>query len=144
MMAGRKEGPRLFTLEEANRLLPQVKELLQQLRAGRDEIQKLEEKKAVEELSWLQPNGTVSPAAAAAVAEVDKLLEKAARSFEEILGKLNVLGAQLKDLEEGLVDFFAARGSEVVYLCWREGEREIRFWHDLKSGFSGRKPLEKS
>lgn len=142
-MTAKKQGPRIFTVEEANGQLPQVRELLQQLRKVREEIRKLEEKKAVEELAWLQPDGTVSPKAKAAIAQIEKSLEEAAHSFEEPLKQMNALGAQLKDLDEGLVDFFTARGEELVYLCWREGEDRIRFWHDLESGFAGRQPIER-
>lgn len=141
-MTAKEQGPKLFTVEEANQLIPQVRDFLRQLRKERDEIDKLEEKKAVEELSWLQPDGTVSPKAQMAVSQMEKSLEEATRSFKELLGQLDALGAQLKDLEEGLIDFFAARREELVYLCWKEGEDRIRFWHDLKSGFSGRRPLE--
>jgi hypothetical protein len=47
----------------------------------------------------------------------------------------------LKDLDTGLVDFYSLRGSEIVFLCWKEGEAEIKHWHSLKGGFSTRKPI---
>jgi hypothetical protein len=51
------------------------------------------------------------------------------------------VGALVKDLDDGLVDFPARRGAEEILLCWRLGEEEIAFWHGLDEGFSGRKPL---
>ena len=52
------------------------------------------------------------------------------------------MGAHLKDLDSGLVDFYSRRGQEIIFLCWKEGEAEIRNWHNLQSGFSNRKPLK--
>ncbi len=135
--------PKLFTVEEANRLLPQVKRILHSLRGRGEKIRRLEQKKAVEELSWLREDGTVSPRAREAVASLEESLDEQSRAFEGDLEHLASIGAQLKNLEEGLVDFFTARGDELVYLCWREGEDQIRYWHDLESGFPGRQPLEK-
>jgi len=57
------------------------------------------------------------------------------------LEKLFHLGAHVKDLDSGLVDFYSHRGSEVVFLCWKEGENEIRHWHSLEGGFRNRQPL---
>jgi hypothetical protein len=47
-------------------------------------------------------------------------------------------GAQLKDLRTGLVDFLSRRQGREVFLCWRYGEPEVRYWHDLEAGFAGR------
>ncbi len=135
-------SPRVFTLEEANRLLPRVEEFLKSVRKERGGIQSLEKRKAIEELSWLREDGTVSPKAEEAISNLEKFQRKDLRRLEDILKELGSLGVQLKDPEEGLVDFFAARGDSLVYLCWKEGEDQIRYWHDLESGFAGRRPIE--
>lgn len=133
---------RLFTVEEANRLLPQVRAILQGLRRRRQKIQKLEVKKAVEELSWLREDGSVSPKAQKAVERLEQTQKKEREGFEKDLEELGRLGCQLKDLDEGLVDFFTQRAEALVYLCWKDGEDRIQFWHDLESGFAGRRPIE--
>ncbi len=133
---------KLFTLEEANKMLPTVRGMLQSLRSRRYEIGKLEEKKAVEELSWLREDGTVSPKAREEVARLDELLRQEKEALDEALGRLIATGAQLKDLDEGLVDFLAERDGEVVCLCWKDGEERISSWHDLESGFAGRRPMD--
>ena len=133
---------KLFTVEEADQLLPQVRRFLKEMRACRDRMAKLEKEKAVEELCWLLPDGTVSPKAQEQLAKLDAEQKLQESSFEKLLRTMTLLGAQLKDLDDGLVDFFASRGEELVYLCWKEGEDRIRFWHDLESGFGGRRPLE--
>jgi hypothetical protein len=51
------------------------------------------------------------------------------------------MGVEIKDLGTGLVDFRTERDGMVVYLCWRLGEDPIRYWHELDTGFAGRKPL---
>jgi len=133
---------KLFTVEEADKLLPQVRRLLREMRACRDRMEKLEKEKAVEELSWLQPDGTVSPKAKDQLARLDAEQKQQASSFEKLLREMTLLGAQLKDLDDGLVDFFTPRGEDLVYLCWKEGEDRISYWHDMQSGFAGRRPLE--
>ena len=133
---------KLFTVEEADQLLPHVRRFLKDLRVCRDRVEQLEKEKAIEELSWLQPDGTVSPKAEVQLKRLQEEQKQHAASFERLLRQMTLLGAQLKDLDDGLVDFFAPRGEDLVYLCWKEGEDRIRFWHDLESGFGGRRPLE--
>ena len=140
-MARQEKAPQLLTVPQANDLLPRVRKILAELRGSQGNIRKLEEKKAVEELTWLQPDGSVSFRAKEAVEGMDEFLEKEVRLFEKGLEELSGIGAQLKDLEEGLVDFLAAREDNLVCLCWREGESQIQYWHDLESGFAGRHPL---
>jgi hypothetical protein len=58
-----------------------------------------------------------------------------------LVEEIEALGAEVKDLELGLVDFPAEREGETVLLCWRVGEEEIGYWHGLEEGFAGRRPL---
>jgi len=53
-------------------------------------------------------------------------------------------GCQLKDMEMGLIDFPAIRDGREVYLCWKLGEEQIGYWHDVEAGYAGRQPLEDS
>ena len=133
--------PKIFTLEEANGLIPAVRAILQSLRSRRYEIGKIEEKKAVEELSWLQEDGTVSPRAREEVARLDELLRQEREALDEALARLVATGAHLKDPDEGLVDFLAEREGGLICLCWKDGEERIGYWHDLESGFAGRRPI---
>ena len=66
-----------------------------------------------------------------------------ARDIEALLREIAELGVELKDPEQGLVDFRTQRRGREVYLCWKLGEgSRISFWHDLDTGFSGRKIIE--
>ena len=73
--------------------------------------------------------------------EVTKALDEGTREMVACAGEIQALGAIVKDLELGLVDFPSLREGEEVLLCWRVGEEEIGFWHSLDEGFSGRRPL---
>lgn len=120
-----------FTLEEATQLLPEVRELLERMQVYRDRLV-VDWKSAEPVVRMAGQNGGGKHAND----YLDDLLQLNRR-----LKRLNELGVQLKDLDQGLVDFPAWRDGEEVLLCWRQGEEEIGFWHDLESGFRGRKPL---
>ena len=72
--------------------------------------------------------------------ELNAAVTKLYRSIEV----LEAAGVSLKGIDEGLVDFPSKRFDEDVWLCWKAGEPEIKFWHDTDSGFMGRKPIEVS
>ncbi len=59
----------------------------------------------------------------------------------ERLRYLQGIGVQLKDVEQGILDFPTRMHGRDVYLCWRLGEDEVAYWHDIESGYAGRKPL---
>ena len=59
----------------------------------------------------------------------------------QLLARITKLGVQVKDVEAGLIDFPHLRGAEEVLLCYRLGEAELTYWHDLDRGFAGRRPL---
>jgi hypothetical protein len=62
-------------------------------------------------------------------------------SFEEQKDNFDALGCELKDLAQGLVDFYTMRDGTLAYLCWREGEDVIQYWHPLEGGFAAREEL---
>ena len=68
-------------------------------------------------------------------------LQKNSEQVEKRLQEIRDRGLVVRSLDDGLVDFPTQREGRYVYLCWREGEAEIRFWHDLDTGFAGRQPL---
>jgi hypothetical protein len=120
-----------FTLEEAEALLPQVKELLDEMTEVRDEIVSSGANLASVLQSASGNGGSKSSS------EYILLLQR----FNASLATLQEFGVELKDLDQGLVDFPSYRGEQLIFLCWKRGEDHIRFWHDLESGIAGRKPL---
>jgi hypothetical protein len=66
---------------------------------------------------------------------------KAAAALDELLRQLRDLGAEVKGIDQGLVDFPSLRDGRLVYLCWQVGEDRVMYWHELDAGFAGRQPL---
>jgi hypothetical protein len=129
---------RHFTPEEANAELEYVRPLVEQLVAERAvHVAALEKQEELERK--IRGNGGGIPPAelAGATAEVDAIARRLAKLVDEI----NEHGAEVKDLETGLIDFPALRNGETVLLCWQLGEDEIGFWHRVEDGYAGRRPL---
>jgi hypothetical protein len=128
---------RLFTLEEASAMLPAVRELVAEIQAKKRELDGLSgELEAL--LERASGNGHDS---AARSVSMRAATARTASELDGLLTKLQATGCELKGIEDGLVDFPAERDGRVVYLCWRMGEEEIGFWHELDTGFPGRQPL---
>ena len=140
-MASEEAKVKLLTVEEANALLPQIRLTLKSLRDIRNVVLRTEAQIEIEEMTSSDSKGQLSPAGQAAVTKLMEAFHYQTRQFEEKLEELFQMGAHLKDLETGLIDFYSRRGPEVVFLCWKEGEEEIAHWHSLQGGFKSRQPL---
>jgi hypothetical protein len=127
---------RFFTVDEANAALPSVRERVLALRETRRRVRDLQAKTDVEELTLAGTTLDRGPLRALIEETRDAMAE-----FQRGLALLRALGCELKDLDRGLVDFYARRGDDVVYLCWMEGEDSLAWWHPLDAGFQGRAPL---
>lgn len=121
---------RFFTLEEANAALPRLNQLLEQLMAARRAI--IDARPDLWPVLKKSIGNGGSKKAGELLAEFERV-QAAMAAIEEI-------GVTLKDVDYGLVDFLHRRpdGRE-VYLCWRYGEPEVAYWHELHAGFAGRK-----
>jgi hypothetical protein len=129
---------RYFTVEEANEALAEVRPLTEELVSHRRALVELQERQAALTTRISGNGGNVEPSE---LQEVQERLDEEVAGIARCVARIHELGAQVKDLDEGLVDFPALRGGEDVLLCWRLGEDEIGFWHGLDEGFSGRKRL---
>ena len=130
---------KLFTLQEANAILPRVSEAVARLQEIYAQFRLYAEGEEYP-ASLQRSNGHPRSKSASSVPhlrEIQALRDEAESLIKEIVGT----GAVLKDVEQGLVDFPAERDGRVVYLCWKQGEDDIRFWHELHTGFAGRQPL---
>ena len=129
---------RHFTPEEANAALEQVGPLVERMvEQRREHLDALERQEELERR--IRGNGGGIPPATLAetAAEVDRIARSLAQTVDEIADH----GAEVKDLDEGLIDFPALRHGETVLLCWKLGEDEIRYWHRIEDGFAGRQEL---
>jgi hypothetical protein len=129
---------KLFTLEEAQALLPDAREEVLAMQECKRAIDLLREDLS-DVAGRSSGNGHVHDEAA--VGEKRRKAEALVAQLNERLARLNEWGIEMKGLDEGLLDFPSDRDGRVVYLCWRLGEDRIGFWHELDEGFAGRQPL---
>ncbi len=126
---------RQFTVDEANTLLPSI---VPQLETLRDLVKRLMAVR--EQLDALGPqargNGQATVAMRLEIESAD-LMAKA----DGLLRGLLDMGVEVKDPIQGLIDFRSLRDGREVYLCWRLGEGQLAYWHELDAGFQGRRPL---
>jgi hypothetical protein len=133
---------KMLTLEEANALLPQVRAILKSLRDLRDRVLRIQAQIEIEEMTGVGSDGRLTPAAQNAVTIQMDEFQVHTNQFENLLEELFQLGAHLKDLNRGLIDFYSVRDEKVVFLCWIEGESEIQHWHTIEGGFQSRQSLD--
>ena len=124
---------KLFTLQEANALLPSVKVILARIQRAHRGLGKYRDdaRKAAEAAE--QGGGGIDDGGAYAIILTEMTSQ---------MSELDALGVQLKDFERGLIDFPSLRDGRVVLLCWQMGEGDkLEWWHDVDAGFAGRTPL---
>jgi hypothetical protein len=129
---------RTFTVEEANAAVVELRPIVEQLvRHGRNLA--AAQRRQAELVTRIAGNG--GDMAPSDLREAAEMIESEAAAIGKCADLIDAAGAQIKSLEEGLLDFPALRGDEVVLLCWKLGEEEIGYWHGVDEGFAGRKPL---
>jgi len=124
-----------FTTNEANMALPDVIKKYEYALAKTTEIKKIEKQ------LQMCASGTNS---FEEYVSLKQTLNSAITKFYESVEILENTGVVVKSIEQGLLDFPSKRFDEEVWLCWKYGETEIKFWHEKDSGFMGRKPIEVS
>ena len=131
--------PKLFTLSEANSLLPRLEPLLRRLRESYTEREQ-----EGEVMDRFRRKATLDGGALPSdhLAEARQEIARLSVILQEGLHEIESWGCVVKDPNLGLVDFVALRGNQRVFLCWHLGEPEIGFWHSLEEGFAGRKPID--
>ena len=130
----------LFTQEEANAALPEVRPLVERMVEERRALVALgEELEAVQALICGN-GGSLDPSR---VGDLQEAVAAAAAALSATVDEIAGRGVQVKDLDRGLVDFPARHpeSGDTVLLCWELGEPDVAHWHDLEEGFAGRKPL---
>ncbi len=132
---------RLFTVTEANALIPRLEHLLRRIDPTLARLRELRDLIDDAESYW--GDGLVSAPAKDRDAYADALAEQSdlERSVQATIDEIHALGCELKDVSRGLVDFPARIGTEVAYLCWQRGEDRLGWWHTLEAGFACRKAL---
>ena len=123
----------LYTPQTANKALPEVRRLFSNILMHKKQAVALQE-----QVEMVIQSGS----------KFDQFVKKkqelnaAVSSYYKAIEQLEATGVVIKDVEQGLLDFPSKRFDEEVWLCWKVGEDEIKFWHSKDEGFMGRKPLE--
>ena len=120
-----------FTLDEANAIAAMIRPLLGEILEIRREIL------AMRPSVW----PVVEKAAGNGGSKDASILAHEFQRMDELVREIMATGAELKDLNSGLVDFLALCDEREVYLCWRYDENEIQYWHELDAGFLGRQSI---
>ncbi|HEV8573671.1 MAG TPA: DUF2203 domain-containing protein [Dehalococcoidia bacterium] len=129
-------APRRFTLQEAEILLPRLSGLLAEIQARKADYETF--RRRVEALGLqMKGNGHM----VTDLKEAQAGLERSAEEVNRLAKELPDTGGELKDLDQGLVDFRTEMDGREVYLCWKLGETSIGWWHELDTSFGGRQPL---
>ncbi|HZC18525.1 MAG TPA: DUF2203 domain-containing protein [Rubrobacteraceae bacterium] len=123
--------PRLFTVEEANALLPKLRELLKDIAVHRDRMR--------EKAPRLEP--ILKASASNGGGRVGSEYGVEAYNLYLAIERIRELGVLLKDLDAGLLDFPHEREGRVVFLCWHPPEERVGYWHEIQAGYRGRRPL---
>ena len=129
--------PRFFTVEEANLELARLRQWLPRLQARRRRLDVVQHKLAELTVKAASNGNLLEEEVHATQREAKRLTQE----VDKLIARIHDLGCELKDIEQGLVDFPSLREGREVYLCWQLGEEQVAFWHELDVGFAGRQPL---
>jgi len=119
-----------YTRDEAQRLLPQLRDWLERLKRLSEDLQRFEKR-----LGGMTEQGHDTGGDT-----VNQWIRVLA-DMQQILAEFQSREIFIKDLSRGLIDFPAIINRREVFLCWEVDEPKVEFWHDIDSGFSGREPL---
>ncbi|HET6518063.1 MAG TPA: DUF2203 domain-containing protein [Nitrosopumilaceae archaeon] len=124
-----------FSIAQANEILPTVIKKFEFVNAKKNELAKIEQQL---QISLSTSNNFEE------YVTLKQKLNAAITKFYQAIEDLENTGVVVKSIDEGLLDFPSKRFDEEVWLCWKYGETEIKFWHEKDSGFQGRKPISVS
>ena len=124
-----------FTVKSANEILPIIIKKYEYAKKQKDLIIKTEQELTQ---SMSTENSLID------YAKLKQKLNSVVTKFYQSLEDLESTGVVVKQLDQGLLDFPAKRFEQEIWLCWKEGETEVKFWHEKDSGFMGRKPISVS
>ena len=124
-----------FSISDANKVLPVVIKKFNYAKKMKTEVMKIEQQLA----SGITPTSSLEE-----YVIIKRKLNSTITNFYQSIEDLESTGVVLKGLDEGLLDFPAKRFDEEIWLCWKEGETVIKFWHEKDTGFMGRKPISVS
>ena len=131
---------RTFSLDEAHTLLPVLESLLRRGMEAKQQVEELEgEFQKLSHRIFLAGGSEVD---VVKLARRRAACDKALQTIKDCLAEIEATGAQVKDMDTGLLDFPCLVDGEIILLCWKLGEERITYWHGTEEGFAGRKPID--
>lgn len=138
---------RFYDIDDANAAVPELEVILGTLAGQRADLVRIRD-----DVLAMRPDPGAGPASSApeptvAAVAADELrlarlrMQGLVDQMAAGVARIEAMGITLRDIPDGLIDFPALVNGRQVWLCWKRGEPEVGFWHDLGSGFSGRQPL---
>lgn len=118
---------RRFTVEQANKTLPLVKRIVADI--------------VLAHRSYAESQARAEKLIGKEQVEAQQSAESSLDRLQELVGELTDIGCEIKDYQTGLIDFVARHQERDIYLCWKLGEEQIGYWHELHTGFAGRQPI---
>jgi hypothetical protein len=127
-----------FTIQQANATLPLVRAIAADIvRLSRDIVDRRERLDHLNARRQADSRDLYSEE----LSQMEEELQKDTHRLRDFAEELRQLGVELKSAPDGLVDFPSMMDGRIVYLCWKHGESEVLFWHEIDAGFAGRQPL---
>jgi len=131
--------PRIYTVEEANALIPWVRDRLSKAVEAADEMGANQRNlRTLERQTKRNGVHDVTPR----ISEADSTVQESIHEVQRFIREVQAKDIQVRDISIGLVDFPAERDGRRIWLCWRFSDPEILYWHELNSGFRDRRPLD--
>jgi hypothetical protein len=127
---------KIFTPDEANRMLPLVSRIVEDIVATYADVNRALQAYEAEK-ARAEEDDTRMPELLRRDNEVARVLDR----FQALIEEIENLGGTVKDYERGMIDFYGEVDGEIVYLCWTRGEDRIGHWHRLDEGFGRRRAL---
>lgn len=133
------ESMKLFTVKEAEQLLPKITQWMRDIQRMKSEIERQETE--IDALELIAEPGKDDRSNQELAAKI-KVYQAAIEQVDERIDEVLRLGCVIKDIDVGLIDFYSRYQDRVVYLCWKVGEAHIGYWHELGQGYRSRQALE--
>jgi hypothetical protein len=129
-----------FTVEEANKLLHEIRPRMQRLTEAKRDFERLQGR--IDVLTLAVAGASKANPDHQELAGLHDQRNRLAEVISKEISAIHDHGCVVKDLDKGLVDFYALSGDRLVFLCWKLGERDVSHWHPIDGGFGDRQPLQ--
>ena len=137
------KNPKFFTVEEAEKLIGMLETTFERIKRNKQQFLWLQEENSILKLIVECGADDDNPDARDLNEKTIKF-KRVSREIERDIATIEESGCILRDVDQGLVDFFSIQNGTVVFLCWKKGESSIKYWHSIHDGFAGRQALMRS